>query len=65
MMTWSSDKVAIDRLIAPEQTNRVAITLRFLTPKIVHKKSTSPTSTIKVSILMLFSIFDQSGGQKK
>lgn len=65
MMTWSSDKVAIERLIAPQQTKRAAITLRFFTPKIVHKKSTSPTSTIKVSILMSFSMFDQSGGQKK
>ena len=65
MMTCSSDKVAIDRLIAPEHTNKVAITLRFFTPKIVHKKSTSPTSTITVSILMSFSMFDQSGGQKK
>ena len=65
MMTWSSDKVAIDKLIAPQKTNRVAITLRFFAPKIVHKKSTSPTSTIKVSILMSFSMFDQSGGQKK
>ena len=65
MMTWRSDKVAIDKLIAPQHTKRVAMILRFLTPKIVHKKSTRPTSTIKVSILRSFSTFDQSGGQKK
>ena len=65
MMTWSSDKVAIDKLIAPQHTNSVAMILRFFTPKIVHKNSTSPTSTIKVSILRSFSMFDQLGGQKK
>lgn len=65
MITCSSDKVAIDKLIAPQHTKRVAIILRFFTPKIVHKKSTRPTSTIKVSILRSFSMFDQLGGQKK
>ena len=65
MMTWSSDKVAIEKLIAPQHTKSVAITLRFFNPRIVHKKSASPTSTIKVSILMSFSMFDQLGGQKK
>lgn len=64
-MTCKADSAAIARLIAPHKTNKVAITFLRVIPKIVHKKSNSPMMTIAVSNLMSFSIFDQSGGQKK